>query len=168
MSEVVNLLDFDVVEPVEVKLAGRSFWLRPQSAKTIQTVLEFSSVDTERNIIEREEGENADPRRFVRDVFSNWADSVSATVLMLGAAPEDRVFLDENLSPRHVIGIFERWWALNEIDAFFERGGRALMSLTTLPLIRELRQARVTAALEALATEVEAELTPTATPPPAS
>ena len=171
-----NVLDFDAVEPVKVILGGRSFELRPQSAKVVQTVLEYSSVDTARKI----EGEYADgsadpdaspstgvdPRRFVRGVFANWDDTVAAVALMVGSVPgsegyaADVEFLTEHLSPTRAMQVFERWWEVNELDAFFAVGGRALMDRTTVALVTEIRKARTAAAVEAVAMDVEAVTPP--------
>lgn len=147
MTDNLSALDFDAFTPVPVKLGGRSFMIRPQSAAMIQRVLEYSSVDTDRPI--RTEGEDTgqgkDPRAFVRDAFSTWADTVAATAHMLGLQPgtpeydDGYAHLTEHLRPGAVMKIYETWWRVNEIDDFFERGGRALMPLDYLERLRKVR-----------------------------
>lgn len=156
------VLDFDDVKPVHVRLAGRTFSLIPQSAKAVQSVLEYASVDEQRTIAtedEDKEGQGKDPRRFVRDVFSTWDDTVAATALMLGVGPEtkdyqaDLTFLKEHLSPRIVIKIYERWWEVNEVDAFFARGGRVLMPVSYLERLQEFRERLAERAVEEIMVE---------------
>lgn len=157
-NQVGSVLDFDDVRPVIVKIAGRTFSLSPQSASTVQKVLEYSSVDAERIIDTGETVEGKDPRQFVRDVFSTWDDTVAATALMLGMGPDtaehtkDLAFLKEHLSPAMVIKIYERWWEVNEVDAFFARSGRVLMPVDYL---RRLEQFRAATAQALIATAVK-------------
>lgn len=156
----LKALDFDTIQPVEVKLGGRLFAIRPQPASVVQKVLEYSSVDQEREIVK--EGDE-DPRRFVRGVFGNWPDTVAAVALMLDVRPETmptaelqetRDFLQEHLRPAVASQVFETWWEVNEIDDFFERSGRVLASPMYLRSLKLLRQAEATErAINLLATE---------------
>lgn len=160
MADNLTLLDFDDVLPVEVRLGGRSFAIRPQSAAIVQKVLEYSSVDSDRPIgaEEADTGEGKDPRRFVRDVFSTWDDTVAATAWMLGveAGGEEYAHLQAHLRPGVVMRVYQEWWRINEIDDFFERGGRALMPLDTVQRLQEIR-ARTRGMVADLAAQMVAE-----------
>jgi len=172
VSNNSNLLDFDDVQPVEVRIGGKVFVLRPQSASVIQKVLEYSSVDAERPINTEETGaeQNKDPRQAIRDGFSTWNDNVAAVALMLGVDTStqegrtEQAHLEEHLSPRVIMGIFERWWEVNEVDAFLERGFRVLMPVDYLRRLREFREA-TTQALVAAAVKEAQETTDAPNPP---
>lgn len=162
MSENNNytLLDFDTDQAVEVKFPGKVYAIRPQDARTIQSVLELSNADSERTI-------DTEPARFIESVFANWPDVVQAVGLMLGLGTEcndnlaDYQVLRLHLNPARATKIFWAWWRTNEIEDFFGTGGRALTPQADRERILRVRQEAerlaVAAALEAVAPEAPAQ-----------
>jgi hypothetical protein len=171
-----NILDFDQTPSIEVKLGGRSFVLTQQRTAIVQAVLEASSVDVERQIIDTEiEGSVTDPKASIQNMFSNWPEVIKTTALMLGVEQDQPdydqviVFLDTKLNPARVISIFEKWWEVNEIESFFMRGGRTLMPRETLERMRAVREEAIRAAMDEFLAKAQQDAEPeglAGTPPP--
>lgn len=167
-----NSLNFDEVRPQEVVLHGRTFVLREQSAPMVQKILEIAGVDNERTV--EGEGEKA----VVQSMFANWDEQVRATALMLGYDEADEELdkgvcaevlkhLRQHLSPRQAMLIFSEWWRINDIAGFFMRGGRVLMSPSTVVELEAIRREWARIETEKLLAEarVAIEEPPTDTPP---
>lgn len=126
-------------------LGGRAFTLSQQRAAIVERILSLSSEDTARNIL-KENDEPESPTAVVTRMFANWDNVIQAALLMFGYEDENaerntaREHLLQYLNPGHAIRLFERWWEVNEIDAFFERGGRVLMPIQTVEELRRIRQ----------------------------
>lgn len=157
------MLDFDDIEPVSVKLGGQNFELRPQSAKIVQQVLEFASVDESRTVEVVEGAEGEDPRKHIRSGFSNWEDTVTAVAIMLGVLPgtdgysTNFTHLQEHLSPARAIAIYERWWEVNEIDDFLGRGMKVLMPLDTLKRLKAFQATAMARMIDQMVAEAKEE-----------
>lgn len=126
MSESSRILNLDEVQTVEVILGGRSFRITQQRRAILEKVLKIA----------HEEGQVAregDDRPLSERLFENWDAALPAFALILGEEEGTPGFdatvahLEEHLRVPAALQIYEAWWELNQIQGFFDRGGRPLL-----------------------------------------
>ena len=137
MSDLPNVLDFDQVVEVPVKLGGREFKLTQQSWPTIKRIIKF--VNTDAGTPEKEEQDLTDL------MASKFEASLPVIALMFGFEQDDTTkqevvdFLQLHMTPRQALAVFQTWWKLNEVDDFFDRGGRILTHPEIVELIKRAK-----------------------------
>lgn len=143
MSETMEELDLDQVKTIPVKVGGRSFEITQQSRPQIQRVLAFVNDEVASQLREKKEGEEV---ALTELLFDNYDNQLPAIALIFGFDPDKKEgkevvnHLKEHLRHSGAIRVFDRWWDLNEIDSFFVRGGKPLMSREMVEVARRVKE----------------------------
>lgn len=126
MSELTqDILDLDATPVVPVKLGGHHFEIRQQDFPTLLTVAKFVS----RGFLDSGEPEEGQPKAtLIEQMERSLNEAKPIVALMLGAKDDtERNIVDAKLTSPGAIKIFEKWWAVNEMDDFFLRQGNLLL-----------------------------------------
>ena len=116
----LTVLDLDQVVEVPVKLGGKEFKITQQKRALLEKVFGFVNsfkVDAE---------EETD---FTKLMFKHYDASFPyiATILGHDGDADTIAHLQEHLHFSGAIQIFERYWEVNDLDAFLSRGGNPLL-----------------------------------------
>ena len=119
-------LNLDEVQTIDVILGGRPFKISQDRRAVIERVLRVA----------HEEGKpptESDERSLSERLFENWEAALPAFALILGSEEGDSdhqavvQHLREHLTVPAALQIYEAWWDINQVEAFFVRGGRPLL-----------------------------------------
>jgi len=145
MSETVDrVAKLDLCRSWSVSIGEREFWVKPLPFPRLKEIVALVMREEEATMTP--EGEVVTTKPIVDLLFEDWEKSLHVFCLIFGyeeTSPDYHVIhthLHDYLTNPDALEIYDRFYEVNRLEDFFNRGGRLLLTSKQVQMIRDTPQ----------------------------